>query len=161
MAWLRLMRSWLVCLLNLWVSSGRKWQRSRQSWKWKEQLCQLTYPLTCVFGSKKLFKIRFTTGRWHGKSPCFSEVPFLRSLGPDYPLLILPCVDGASKHGVCILLWKEAESVFKTKKEVQSKRQDRSFEIQPTATQTNFRANRRSKTNFPHNFCRFERFFQF
>ena len=30
----------------------------------------------------------------HGKSPCFSEVTFLSLVGPDYPLLILPCVDG-------------------------------------------------------------------
>ena len=31
----------------------------------------------------------------HGKSPCFSEVTFLQLVGPDYPLLILPYVDGA------------------------------------------------------------------
>ncbi len=30
----------------------------------------------------------------HGKSPCFSEVSFLSLVGPDYPVLILPCVDG-------------------------------------------------------------------
>jgi hypothetical protein len=30
----------------------------------------------------------------HGKSPCFSQVNFLRLVGPDYPLLILPIVDG-------------------------------------------------------------------
>ena len=30
----------------------------------------------------------------HGKSPCFSEVSFLSLLGPDYRLLILPCIDG-------------------------------------------------------------------
>jgi hypothetical protein len=30
----------------------------------------------------------------HGKSLCFSEVTFLQLLGPDYPVLILPCVDG-------------------------------------------------------------------
>jgi hypothetical protein len=30
----------------------------------------------------------------HGKSPSFSEVAFLQLVGPDYPLLILPCVDG-------------------------------------------------------------------
>ena len=29
----------------------------------------------------------------HGKSPCFSQVTFLKLVGPDYPLLILPCVD--------------------------------------------------------------------
>jgi hypothetical protein len=31
----------------------------------------------------------------HGKSPCFSQVTFLSLVGPDYPLSILPCVDGA------------------------------------------------------------------
>jgi hypothetical protein len=30
----------------------------------------------------------------YGKSPCFSEAAFLQSVGPDYPLLVLPCVDG-------------------------------------------------------------------
>jgi hypothetical protein len=30
----------------------------------------------------------------HGKSPCFSQVTFLQLVGPDYPLSILPCVDG-------------------------------------------------------------------
>jgi hypothetical protein len=30
----------------------------------------------------------------HGKSPCFLQVAFLHLVGPDYPLLILPCVDG-------------------------------------------------------------------
>jgi hypothetical protein len=30
----------------------------------------------------------------HGKSPCFSEVTILQLVGPDYPLLILQCVDG-------------------------------------------------------------------
>ena len=30
----------------------------------------------------------------YGKSPCFSEAAFLQLFGPDYPLLILPCVDG-------------------------------------------------------------------
>jgi len=30
----------------------------------------------------------------YGKSPCFSEVALLQLVGPDYPLLVLPCVDG-------------------------------------------------------------------
>jgi len=30
----------------------------------------------------------------HGRSPCFLEVGFLQLVGPDYPMLILPCVDG-------------------------------------------------------------------
>ncbi len=29
----------------------------------------------------------------HGKSPCFSQVTFLSLVGPDYPPLILPCVN--------------------------------------------------------------------
>ena len=33
----------------------------------------------------------------YGKSPCFSEVTLLQLVGPDYPLLILPCVDGEEK----------------------------------------------------------------
>lgn len=32
--------------------------------------------------------------RGHGKSPCFSVVAFLQLVSPDYPLLILPYVDG-------------------------------------------------------------------
>jgi hypothetical protein len=31
----------------------------------------------------------------HGKSPCFSQLTFLWLVGPDYPLSILPYVDGA------------------------------------------------------------------
>jgi hypothetical protein len=31
----------------------------------------------------------------HGKSPCSLQVTFLSLVGPDYPLLILSCVDGA------------------------------------------------------------------
>ena len=30
----------------------------------------------------------------HGKSPCFSRWGFLKLFGPDYPVLVLPCVDG-------------------------------------------------------------------
>ena len=41
-------------------------------------------------------------GRGHGKSPCFLEVAFLQSVGPDYLLLILRCVDGA-KNMECAL----------------------------------------------------------
>lgn len=33
-------------------------------------------------------------GIGHGKNPCFSQVTFLSAVGPDYPLPILPCVDG-------------------------------------------------------------------
>jgi hypothetical protein len=31
----------------------------------------------------------------HGKSPCFLRVAFLWLVGPDYPRLILLCVDEA------------------------------------------------------------------
>ena len=40
----------------------------------------------------------------HGKSPCFLQVAFLRLVGPDYPLLILPCGDGA-KNMECALCY--------------------------------------------------------
>jgi hypothetical protein len=30
----------------------------------------------------------------HGKSPCFSQVTFLKLVGPDYPVLILSYVNG-------------------------------------------------------------------
>ena len=30
----------------------------------------------------------------HGKSPCFSQRGFLKLFGPDYPVLVLPFVDG-------------------------------------------------------------------
>ena len=32
--------------------------------------------------------------RRHGKSPCFLEVAFLGLVSPDYPMLVLLCVDG-------------------------------------------------------------------
>jgi hypothetical protein len=35
-----------------------------------------------------------TQGLGHGKNPYFLQVTFLQLVGPDYPLLILPCVDG-------------------------------------------------------------------
>jgi hypothetical protein len=40
----------------------------------------------------------------HEKSPCFLQVAFLRLVGPDYQLLILPCVDGA-KNLECALCY--------------------------------------------------------
>jgi hypothetical protein len=36
-----------------------------------------------------------TYDQGHGKSPCFLQVTFLQLFGPDYPTLVLPCVDGA------------------------------------------------------------------
>jgi hypothetical protein len=47
---------------------------------------------------KSCSKALFAVSLGHGKSPCFSEVAFLRLVGPDYPLLIL-----SSIHGVKIL----------------------------------------------------------
>ena len=35
----------------------------------------------------------------HGKSPCFLQVAFLWLVGPDYTVLILPCVDGTKSTG--------------------------------------------------------------
>ena len=51
--------------------------------------------------------------RRYGESPCFSEVAFLQLAGPDYPLLVLLCVDGRFL-GVCILKWKLVKTLFKT-----------------------------------------------
>jgi hypothetical protein len=31
----------------------------------------------------------------YGKSPCFLQLAFLQLVGPDYPLSILPYIDGA------------------------------------------------------------------
>lgn len=43
---------------------------------------------------KSCSKALLAHGNRHGKSPCFLQVAFLRLVGPDYPLLILPYVDG-------------------------------------------------------------------
>ena len=42
---------------------------------------------------KRCSKAIFAHSIRHGKSLCFSEVAFMQLVGPDYPLLILPCVD--------------------------------------------------------------------
>lgn len=47
-----------------------------------------------VMAVKTCSKTLSALSRRHGKSPCFLEVTFLQLVGPDYPLLILPCVDG-------------------------------------------------------------------
>jgi hypothetical protein len=39
-------------------------------------------------------KLLLALSRSHGKSPCFLQVAFLLLVGPDYPMLVLPCVDG-------------------------------------------------------------------
>ena len=44
---------------------------------------------------KTCSKAYFALGYRHGKSPCFLEVAFLSLVGPDYQVLVLPCVDGA------------------------------------------------------------------
>lgn len=48
-----------------------------------------------VMAVKTFSKALLAILAWHGKSPCFSQVTFLQLVSPDYPLLILPCVDGA------------------------------------------------------------------
>ena len=44
--------------------------------------------------SKNLFKSNFNTVHRYGQSPCFLEASFMQLVGPDYPLLVLPCIDG-------------------------------------------------------------------
>jgi hypothetical protein len=43
---------------------------------------------------KTCSKALLALSRKHGKSPCFLQVAFLQLVSPDYPLLVLPCVDG-------------------------------------------------------------------
>jgi hypothetical protein len=47
-----------------------------------------------VLEVKTCSKALFGVGVGHGKSPCFSDVDFLQSVGPDYAVLVLPSVDG-------------------------------------------------------------------
>jgi hypothetical protein len=56
-----------------------------------ENLNQIRVIIAVETCSKAIFKLYLR----HGKSPCFSQVAFLQLVGPDYPLLILPYVDGA------------------------------------------------------------------
>ena len=51
----------------------------------------------------------------YGKSPCFLEVAFLLLVGPDYPLLILPYVDGEEFLEVSTLTWKKVKNLFKVR----------------------------------------------
>jgi hypothetical protein len=44
---------------------------------------------------KKCSKALLEYSIGYGKSPCFSEVTLLQLVGPDYPLLIFQCGDGA------------------------------------------------------------------
>ena len=43
---------------------------------------------------KTCSKALFALSRRHGKSPCFLPVTFLQLVSPDYPLLVLPYLDG-------------------------------------------------------------------
>jgi hypothetical protein len=43
---------------------------------------------------KTCSKALFALCRRHGKSPCFLQVTFLQLVRPDYPLLVLPCLNG-------------------------------------------------------------------
>ncbi len=43
---------------------------------------------------KTCSKALLAHSRRHGKSPCFLKVAFLQLVSPDYPLLVLPRVDG-------------------------------------------------------------------
>lgn len=49
---------------------------------------------TALVAVKNCSKALLTPSQRYGKSPCFSEAVFLQSVGPDYPLLVLLCVDG-------------------------------------------------------------------
>jgi len=57
---------------------------------WLSSSCKIA-----LLSVKTCSKALLALCRGHGKSPCFSEVAFLLLVGPDYPLLVLPCVDGA------------------------------------------------------------------
>jgi hypothetical protein len=50
---------------------------------------------TAVMAAKTCSKALLALSVGHGKSPCFSQVTFLQLVGPDYPLSILPYIDGA------------------------------------------------------------------
>ena len=57
--------------------------------------CLYSVPITALMSVKTCSKAILSYSLSHGKSPCFSEVTILSLVGPDYPLLILPCADGA------------------------------------------------------------------
>jgi hypothetical protein len=48
-----------------------------------------------VMAAKTCSKALLACSLRHGKSPCFLRVTFVQLVGPDYPLLILPYLDGA------------------------------------------------------------------
>jgi hypothetical protein len=60
-------------------------------------------PIMAVETCSKVF---LTVCLGHGKSPCFLQVAFLWLFGPDYPLLVLLCVDGA-ENMECALWYGE------------------------------------------------------
>ncbi len=55
----------------------------------------MTTAFSTLLAVKTCSKAVLARSEGHGKSPCFLEVAFLQSVGPDYLLLILRCVDGA------------------------------------------------------------------
>ncbi len=50
---------------------------------------------TVLMAVKTCSKALFALCRGHGKSPCFLQVTLLQLVSPDYPISILPRVDGA------------------------------------------------------------------
>lgn len=56
---------------------------------WLEDRCK-----TALMAVKTCSEAISAPSRGHGKSPCFLQVAFLRLVSPDYPLSVLPCVDG-------------------------------------------------------------------
>lgn len=57
--------------------------------------CPYRVPHTTLMAVKTCSKAILAHSLSHGKSPYFSEVTNLSLVDPDYPLLILPCADGA------------------------------------------------------------------
>jgi hypothetical protein len=69
-----------------------------------------------LMAAKTCSKALLPLSRMHGKSPCFSEVAFLRLLGPDCQQSILLCVNGAKNMSVNFV-WKQVIKPVRTKKE--------------------------------------------
>jgi hypothetical protein len=63
--------------------------------KWLRVLEAKSISLSVFLEVKNCSKVLLASCFGYGKSPCFSQVAFLQLVGPDYPLLILPSVDGA------------------------------------------------------------------
>ena len=56
--------------------------------------CTYSVPDTALMAVKTCSKAISTYSLGHGKSPCFLQIAFLKLISPDYPLLVLPCIDG-------------------------------------------------------------------